>query len=111
MATYITTANISAPEVAFHDEANQSAPKYLSSALTTPISAPPAIKPDAISVPRSRRAFFPRSLPLRLATYQLIRPPTRSGVLSSSGMNIPSANASAGTPIIVKISASAAPAR
>ena len=64
-----------------------SMPPNLSSALTTPIRAPPAIKPLAMSVPFSPRSLF---------TYQLIAPPTNSGTFNSNGMNIPSAKANAG---------------
>lgn len=47
------TASAPAPVVWLHDEANQSAPNYFNRALTTPIKAPPAMNPEAISVPRS----------------------------------------------------------
>ncbi len=41
-----------------HPLRNQSTSANFSRALTTPISAPPAMKPDAISVPRSKRALL-----------------------------------------------------
>ena len=78
-------------------------------ALTTPISAPPAMNPEAISVPRSMRALFSAASFERFETNQAIRPPTTSGALSSIGMNIPSAKARAGTPMAVSTRARAAP--
>ena len=104
---YITTANTSAPLQVI----NQSAPQYFRIALITPIKAPPAINPEAINVPRSRRALFTFSSLLRVPTYQLTKPPINSGVFKSNGINIPRAKANAGTPIIVKINAKAAPAK
>ena len=43
--------------------------------------------------------------------YQLTKPPINNGVFKSNGINIPKAKANAGTPIIVKINAKAAPAK
>ena len=74
-----------------------------------PVGAPPAMKPEAMSVPRSNRALLSASSCVRVETYQAIRPPVTSGAFSSMGMNMPSAKASAGTPIVVSISASMAP--
>ena len=51
-------------------------------ALTTPISAPPAMKPEARSVPFSLRRWLSETSVERALTYQLIRPPTMSGKLS-----------------------------
>ena len=65
-------------------------------ALTTPISAPPAMKPDASNVPFSPRSVLRVASLLRLVTYQLMAPPTTRGMFSCNGMNIPSANANAG---------------
>ena len=48
-------------------------------ALTTPISAPPAMNPEASRVPFSPRSAFTSGSLLRLVTYQLIAPPTKSG--------------------------------
>ena len=70
---YITTANTSAPLQLI----NQSAPQYFKIALITPIKAPPAINPEAINVPRSRRALFTFSSLLRVPTYQLTKPAPR----------------------------------
>ena len=61
------------------------------------MSAPPAMNPDAKSVPLSPRALLIASLFERVVTYQLIAPPTSSGIFSSKGMNIPRAKARAGT--------------
>ena len=107
ITTYITTASHSAPlQVEY-----QSAPAYFNTALITPINAPPAIKPEAISVPLSRRILFTFSSLLRVDTYQLTKPPTNNGVFNSNGINIPKAKAKAGTPIMVRIKAKAAPAK
>ena len=92
-----------------HPLRNQSTSANFRRALTTPISAPPAMKPDAISVPRSKRALLRASSFERFETNHATRPPTTSGAFSSIGMNMPSAKASAGTPIEVSTSASAAP--
>lgn len=79
------------------------------SAANTPNSAPPAIRPDAIRVPRSRRASLSFLSAERLLTNQATRPPISIGVLSCSGMNIPRQNARAGTPSQLSNSASIAP--
>ena len=79
------------------------------SALTTPISAPPAMKPDAMRVPFSPRSLFASASFERVVTNQFTAPPTRSGMLSCMGMNIPSANGSAGILQNVRITAIAAP--
>ena len=84
-------------------------PANFSNALTTPISAPPAIKPLAMSVPRSPRCLFTSASLLREVTHQLIAPPTTSGTFSSKGMNIPNAKANAGTLHSVRIMANSAP--
>ena len=67
------------------------------------------MKPEAMSVPRSKRALLSPSSFERFDTNHATRPPTTSGAFSSIGMNMPSANARAGTPIEVSTSASAAP--
>ena len=67
------------------------------------------MKPDAISVPRSKRALLRASSFERFETNHATSPPTTSGAFSSMGMNMPSANARAGMPIDVSTSASAAP--
>ena len=78
----MTTASHSAPlQVAY-----QSAPAYFNTALITPIRAPPAINPEAISVPRSRRILFTFSSLLRVDTYQLTSPPINKGVFRSNGI-------------------------
>ena len=107
MTIYITTANHSAPLQALY----QSAPAYFNIALITPIRAPPAINPEAIRVPLSRLALFTASSLLRVDTNQLTNPPTNQGVFNSNGINIPKAKAKAGTPIMVRIKAKAAPAK
>ena len=78
-------------------------------ALTTPMSAPPAMKPEAMSVPFSPRSLLMFSSFVRVVTYQLIAPPTTSGMFSSIGMNMPSAKARAGTPQSVSTMARTAP--
>ena len=88
---------------------NQSTPANFRIALTTPISAPPAMKPEAISVPFSWRAEFTASSLLRLLTYQLMAPPTSRGRLRSRGMNMPRQKARAGTLNTVRRMAIAAP--
>ena len=72
-------------------------PKKIIAALTTPMRAPPAMKPDAKRVPRSLRALLTFSSLLRLPTNQLMMAPTSSGALSYRGMNIPSEKGRAGT--------------
>ena len=78
-------------------------------ALTTPIKAPPAMKPDASRVPFSRRTLFRAWSLLRLPTYQLMAPPISNGVFNSSGMNMPNANANAGILQKFRMMASTAP--
>ena len=78
-------------------------------ALTTPIRAPPAMKPEAMRVPFSWRALLTAASLERVLTYQEIAPPTSSGRLRSMGMNMPRANGRAGTLNAVRISAIAAP--
>ena len=73
-----------------------SMPPNFSRALTTPIKAPPAMKPLAMSVPFSPRSAFTLASLLREVTYQLMAPPTSSGTFSSNGINIPRAKARAG---------------
>ena len=52
-------------------------------------------------MPRELRAEASfSSVPALFATRCAMKPPTRRGVFSSSGMYMPSAKASAGTPII-----------
>lgn len=79
-------------------------------AANTPKSAPPAMSPDAMSVPRSRRASFTALSAERVLTNHAIAPPTSRGALSCMGMNIPRQNASAGTPSQLSSTASTAPA-
>ena len=83
--------------------------KKRNNAETTPISAPPAMNPLAMSVPFSLRSRFTSAFLERVLTYQLTMPPTRSGIFSSSGMNIPRAKAMAGMPQNVSITAITAP--
>ena len=72
-------------------------PKKIIAALTTPMRAPPAMKPLANSVPRSLRAALTFSSLLRLPTNQLMMAPTSSGAFNCKGMNIPSEKGRAGT--------------
>ena len=106
---YITSPIHSALFEAAQSAINHSTPTNFSTAETTPISAPPAMNPEAISVPRSKRALFSASSFERDDTNHAIRPPTTSGAFRYIGMNIPSENANAGTPIAVSTNASAAP--
>ena len=78
-------------------------------ALTTPMSAPPAMNPEAMSVPFSTRASLRALSLLRLPTNHETAPPMSIGMLRSSGMNIPSANGSAGTLKNVRMRAITAP--
>ena len=75
---------------------NMSTSANLRIALTTPMSAPPAMNPDAISVPFSMRASFVALSWLRVLTNHEMAPPTSIGMLRSRGMNMPSAKGSAG---------------
>ena len=73
---------------------------YLSSALTTPIMAPPAINPEAMSVPLSLRALLVAlSFDLELMS-QAMKPPTKSGMFKAKGINMPKEKARAGMPIL-----------
>ena len=85
-----------------------SAPKKAIIALTTPINAPPAMKPEAMSVPRLLFALACSASLWRL-TAHATKPPTTSGALSSIGINIPRAKGSAGSLIKVRIRAIRAP--
>ena len=67
-------------------------------ALTTPINAPPAMKPEASSVAFSFLRWFRLMSVDRELTYQFTKPPTISGKFSCKGMNIPKAKARAETP-------------
>ncbi len=96
MTRYMTTASISAALLDAHSSFIKLIPPKRKAALTTPIKAPPAIKPEASNVPFSKRAEFKLWSLLRLPTYQLIAPPIKSGVFRSKGINIPKANANAG---------------
>ncbi len=78
-------------------------------ALTTPINAPPAMKPEARRVPLSFLALLISSSFERVLTNQLTRPPTSNGAFNSKGMNIPRENARAGTPSQLRRTARTAP--
>lgn len=106
---YITTAITPAKLLSIHSSFTRFIPPKRIVALTTPIKAPPAMKPEASNVPFSRRALFNAWSLLRLPTYQLIAPPINSGVFSSSGINIPNEKASAGILQMFRIIASTAP--
>lgn len=56
--TYITTASPPAALLSIHSVLSKLMPAKRMAALTTPIKAPPAMKPDANKVPLSRRALF-----------------------------------------------------
>ena len=75
MTRYMTTASISAALLDAHSSFIKLIPPKRKAALTTPIKAPPAIKPEASNVPFSKRAEFKLWSLLRLPTYQLIAPP------------------------------------
>ncbi|MGC4000174.1 MAG: N-6 DNA methylase [Anaeromyxobacter sp.] len=80
-----------------------------SSAVMTPMSAPPAMKPDAISVPRSWRAAATfSSFDDRLSS-QAVAAPRISGELRSMGRYMPSARARPETPHISAATAKTAP--
>ena len=79
MTRYMTTASISAALLDAHSSFIKLIPPKRKAALTTPIKAPPAIKPEASNVPFSKRAEFKLWSLLRLPTYQLIAPPIKSG--------------------------------
>lgn len=108
-AMYITSPNHSALFDAAQSAINHSTPTNFNTADTTPINAPPAIKPEAINVPRSKRALFNASSFEREDTNQATRPPITNGAFKYIGINIPNENANAGTPIAVKTNAKAAP--
>ena len=72
MTRYMTTASISAALLDAHSSFIKLIPPKRKAALTTPIKAPPAIKPEASNVPFSKRAEFKLWSLLRLPTYQLI---------------------------------------
>ena len=78
-------------------------------ALTTPIKAPPAMKPEAIKVPLLLRALLRASSLLRVLTYHEIAPPINKGILRSIGINMPRANGNAGILATVNINAITAP--
>ena len=78
-------------------------------ALTTPMRAPPAMKPEAMSVPFSVLSSFNALSLLRLPTNHEIAPPTSIGMLRSIGMNIPRAKGRAGTLKNVRTRAMTAP--
>ena len=72
---YIASPNHSALFDAAQSAINHSTPTNFNTAETTPIKAPPAIKPDAIKVPRSKRALLSASSFEREDTNQAIKPP------------------------------------
>ena len=84
--------------LASHSALAKLMPPNCMAALTTPIKAPPAMKPEARSVPRSPRRLFNSAEVEREVTYQLTAPPTMSGRLSCKGMNMPRAKARAEMP-------------
>ena len=87
----------------------RSSPPNLMTALTTPIKAPPAMKPEATSVPFSLRAVLTALSLERVDTYQATNPPISRGTSSDIGINIPRAKAKAGTRHSVKTTAITAP--
>ena len=89
---------IASPYCIFHPVRNQSTLANLRIALTTPIRAPPAMKPDAMRVPFSTLLLFTSSSLLRLLTNHCTAPPIIKGIFNCKGMNIPNAKASTGTP-------------
>ena len=109
IAIYITRPRICEPAVAYQSVWKKSRPPNFIAAETTPINAPPAMKPDASNVPRSRRALLRAASVERVETYQLIKPPTMSGVFKYKGMNIPNAKGNTGTPSKLSNKAKIAP--
>ena len=95
--------------LASHSALTRFMPPNRNRALTTPMSAPPAMNPLAMRVPFSPRSLFVSASLERVVTYQFMAPPTSSGMLSSIGMNMPKAKASAGTLQIVSTIAMIAP--
>src|SRR5271169_5841738 len=93
------------------DALYQSKPPNLRNAAMTPNSDPPAINPDAISVPRENRALSSFSFLERVVTHQETMPPMTSGVFSSCGIYMPSANASGEMLTITRINEMTAPTR
>src|SRR5208283_1855155 len=93
------------------DALYQSKPPNLRNAAMTPNSEPPAMNPDAMSVPRENRALFNFSLFEREVTHHETIPPMTSGVFSSCGIYIPSAKASGEIFTITKINEITAPTR
>lgn len=67
------------------------------------------MNPEAKRVPLSFLAVLRAASLLLVETNQAIPPPTRSGRLSSRGINIPRENARAGTPMKVRAIAIIAP--
>ena len=106
---YITMASTPAELLSIHLISTRMMPAKRMAALTTPIKAPPAMKPDASRVPFSRRTLFRAWSLLRFPTYQLLAPPISNGVFNSSGMNMPNANAIAGILQKFRMMASTAP--
>ena len=96
-------------ELDSHSSFTRFTPQKRIPALITPIKAPPAMNPEARRVPFSLRSEFIASSLERVVTYQLIAPPTKSGIFNSNGINIPNANASAGIPQSVSTMARTAP--
>ena len=68
MTRYMTTASISAALLDAHSSFIKLIPPKRKAALTTPIKAPPAIKPEASNVPFSKRAEF-KALVFATASY------------------------------------------
>src|ERR1041384_4120382 len=66
-----------------HGALKKSIPPNLRKAPITPKSDPPAMKPDAMSVPRENLALFSFSFFDLVVTNHATSPPARRGVLSS----------------------------
>ena len=92
---YAMSEHTSESGLASHDSLTGLNPPKRSRALTTPIKAPPAIKPEANSVPFSPRASLTALSLERVVTYQFTAPPITNGTFSSRGINIPKAKANA----------------
>jgi hypothetical protein len=81
----------------------------LSTAAKTPTRAPPAMKPEAMSVPWSWRALATAPSFEERRSSQATAAPTTSGELSSMGRYMPSAKASPETPHSSRATAKTAP--
>ena len=80
---YMPNDTHSAPGVCTQPDSMKSAPKKRRAALTTPIKAPPAMKPEANKVPSSPLDSLMALSFVRDVTYHCIKPPTNNGMFRS----------------------------